>query len=836
MNVKCAQSGIIIILLATAIFCHAGDIVIKNNPQDKIITFGNRKILITLDYNKKCAVSNLRIDGRSVIEGQDGIFSSIRTSTNTTSTLNLLSVPAIAVGDNTVTISNIVYGHSEAVAMEKWTFVLSDHDIKFEIERTFPRSFVAEEVAFPSFNFKSIDTWNGAFTGFGGLAWFYLFNQKLCTYGVHSNSSIFWNSKAGDALKVEVSTNGNKVAMKYCRSADDHLIYNIAVSDSELTYRYEAEKRSRFIRGKTDVWDSFTFPAGKYVQTITLSELNYNEAYNRGNFVGIDGKQITSVLNTIARIGVIDEKHFGGNSWHTPYGPICLHEQYIAEFAIGIDDDAYNQGYKDCLDFYRDNAVQPDGRVLARWAYLDEDAMSGTVTKKGFYEAQWGYLMDSNPDFVANVAQLFNITGDLTWVSGHKTSCENALDYMIRRDSNDNHLVEMMTHSESEKRGSDWIDIIWASYENAFVNAKLYYALTLWEEVEKQLKDYGKANYYSHYAAGLKRNFNKPTEEGGFWDKTNKWYVHWLDKNHSAHGDNLVVPVNLMAIVYGICDDTARRNAILDKIEEQTSRENLFFWPLCLYSYAKGEGNDWQFPFPNYENGDIFLSWGSLGVEAYAGYKPDLALKYVENVLDRYEKDGLAFQRYSRKTQEGLGDDILSGNSLAIVGLYKAIYGINPCYNRLYLNPHLPIKLSGTELIYNFRKDTLKIELTTNHYSISDKQFKVGSAKDFGFYSDKDKVLYFNDKDDHYALIAMTESKLSLEMIKWNADEYTWVQSSTGDNRKVSYTLRVFKPSSIYSIYDGIKSIQVKSDKDGILKFDVKSNKNEVHLKIIPAI
>jgi hypothetical protein len=97
-------------------------------------------------------------------------------------------------------------------------------------------------------------------------------------------------------------------------------------------------------------------------------------------------------------------------------------------------------------------------------------------------------------------------------------------------------------------------------------------------------------------------------------------------------------------------------------------------------------------------------------------------------------------------------------------------------------------------------------------------------------------VLYFNGKDDHYALIAMTESKLSLEMIKWNADEYTWVQSSTGDNRKVSYTLRVFKPSSIYSIYDGIKSIQVKSDKDGILKFDVKSNKNEVHLKIIPAI
>lgn len=77
-------------------------------------------------------------------------------------------------------------------------------------------------------------------------------------------------------------------------------------------------------------------------------------------------------------------------------------------------------------------------------------------------------------------------------------------------------------------------------------------------------------------------------------------------------------------------------------------KEDLFAWPLCLYSYAPGEGNDWQFPFPNYENGDIFLSWGAVGVEAYAKYKPELALKYIENILARYEKDGLAFQRYGR--------------------------------------------------------------------------------------------------------------------------------------------------------------------------------------------
>lgn len=832
MNFKYYRLGLLLIFLITGIFCNAENILIKNNVVDKIVVFGNSKIILTLDYNEKCNISELKVNGQSVISGTKGVFSEIRTSNKTISSLKLMSVPSIKIGNNTVIISNIIYGNNEETVIETWNFIITERDIKFEIERAFPKALAVKEVAFPSFNFNSINTWNGAFQSYGGIAWFYLFNEKLCTYGVHSNSSIFWNSTNGDALKLVVSAQGKEVAMKYSRSNDDHLIYNISVSDKEMTSHYETEKRSRFIRKKTDVWDKFNVSAEKYVETITLSYLNYNEVYNRGNFVGENGKQVTNILNTIARIGVIDEKHFGGNSWHTPYGPICLHEQYIAQFAIGINDESYIQAYKRCLDFYRDNAIQADGRVIARWAYLDEDAMHETVNKLGFYEAQWGYLMDSNPDFVTNVSELYNICGDMNWVSNHKVSCEKALDYMLKRDANGNNLVEMKTDSHTEKKGSDWIDIIWASYENAFVNAKLFYALTLWADIEKQLGDNTKANYYSNYAAELKKSFNKSTEEGGFWSSNNKWYIHWLDKDKSAHGDNLVVPVNLMAIVYGICDDTNRRKAILDKIEEQTNKENLFFWPLCLYPYAVGEGNDWQFPFPNYENGDIFLSWGSLGVEAYANYKPDLALKYVDNVLNRYEKDGLAFQRYGRVKQDGLGDDILSGNSLAIIGLYKAIYGINPLYNRLYLNPHLPEKLSGTMLNYNFRKDKFKIGLATNNYSISNNQFKITAKKDFGINIIKNELVYFNGKDDAYSLKANTTENISLEIIKCSADEHSWIQTSNNDNGKLSYTLNGLKADVIYTIYDGNKNITAKSDKNGVLKFNSKTSKKAVNITV----
>jgi hypothetical protein len=831
MSSKSFRFSLIILALFSASLSFAGSIVVKNNVSEKVITFGNDKLMLSLDYNGKCAISGLNVNGQNVISDPAGIFSEIKTASNTFSTLKLTSDPVVKTSENTVTIENITYGNNEEGVTENWHFIISENDIRFDIERNFPKPLSIHEAAFPSFTFNSINTWNGAFLGYGGLAWFYLFNAKLCTYGVHSNSSVFWNSTTGNALKVTVSAPGKQVAMKYSRSADDKLIYNIAVSDNELTCRYEAEKRSRFIRGKTDVWDTFAAPAGKYVQSITFACLDYNEEYNRGKFVGEDGKQVTALLNTIARIGVIDEKLFGGNSWHTPYGPICLHEQYIAQFAIGINDESYTTGYQRCLDFYRDHAIQPDGRVISRWAYLNEDAMPGTVTNEGFYEAQWGYLMDSNPDFVTNVVELYNLTGDADWVKNHKISCEKALDYMLKRDSNGNHLVEMMTNSQSERRGSDWIDIIWASYENAFVNAKLYYALTLWAGVEKQLGDTGKAEIYARYAAEMKKSFNKPVDEGGFWNPKNRWYIHWLEKDKSVHGDNLVVPVNFMAIAYGICDDTTRRKAILDKIEEQTSKENLFFWPICLYPYAVGEGNDWQFPFPNYENGDIFLSWGSVGVEAYAGYKPELALKYVDKVLNRYEQDGLAFQRYGRVHQDGLGDDILSGNSLAVVGLYKSIYGINPMYNRLYLNPHLPERLSGTELIYNFRQKKLKIGLTTNTYSISDNQFKITSEGDFGFYSTQNELTYFNGKDESYSLKAQTTETISLEILKWEDGEYTWLQSSENEKGNVTYILPVLRSVEGYTVYDGTRTIKIKSDKNGVLKFQVKSGVKTISVK-----
>ena len=808
---------------------------INNNITEKKVVFGNGRIKMTLDYNQKANVSSLIINGQQVIQDDAGIYSLIKTQDSTYSTLQLLTQPEVKISANTIIVSAIVYGDKANPINETWTFNIIADSIEFNISRTISKSVTAEKVSLPVFTFKSMDTWEGAYTDYGGLAWFYLFNKKLDTYGVHSSTTQFWNSKTGNGLTVAVDVPGKQVAMSYSRTTADKLEYTIAVAEHEMLPRFDSgTHRRRFIRDTTDVWAPVRISAGTTSERITLSYFNYKKESDRGNLTGINGEQVNAVLNTIARIGVIDKQHFGGNSWHTPYGPICLHEQYIAQMGLAINDSNYLKGYKQCLDFYRDNAISKDGRVWARWAYTNEDAMPGKFTDKGFYEAQWGYLLDANPDFVTNVAELYDQTGDIAWVKTQQGSCEKALDWIIKRDNNKNGLVEMMTDSHTQKRGSDWIDIIWASYENAFVNAKLYHALVLWAAIEKQLGNTTKEKYYQQFAEELKTSFNKKTSAGGFWDDEKKCYIHWRDKDGSVHGNNMVTPVNFMAIAYGICDDSARIKMILDDIEAQMQKEQLFFWPLCMYSYNDGEGNDWQFPFPNYENGDIFLSWGSVAIKAYAFYKPALALKYVKNVLTQYAKDGLAFQRYGRAKQDGLGDDILSGNSLAVVGLYQAIYGINPLYNRFYLDPHITEDLAGTQIKYNYRNQKLLIDLAINKYAVSNNQFKIISKTDFGFYSQGNELRYFNGNNNTASLKVRTSTKqnLTLDIQMWTSTQMSWMQSfENAHSGNIIYQLNNLKPGADYSISVNDKIIKkLRSDTDGSLLFtcEIDSNRNKI--------
>jgi len=515
----------------------------------------------------------------------------------------------------------------------------------------------------------------------------------------------------------------------------------------------------------------------------------------------------------------------GGNGWRSGY--ICLHEQFFGEIGLALDDPDYIANYSKTLDYYRDHAIGPDGRVKSRWTYNAGDAMPGSYDKLGFYEAQWGWLLDSQPDYVINVAGQFDLTGDRQWLAGQKTACEKALNFLMRREVGHSGLVAMMNDSCKTGKSSDWIDVVWASYENALVNAELYYALGLWAGAEDALGDPAQAATDRDFAARLKASFNRPVSDGGFWNPTNQWYDYWREKDGSIHGDNLVTPVNFTALAYGICDDPARQKAILDRMEAEMQKEKLFSWPLCFLPYAPNEGAAGAI-FPKYENGDLFLSWGEVGVRAYATYDPALALKYVKQTLARYDQDGLSYQRYLRQSQRGEGDDILAGNCMAIVGLYRDIYGVQPKPNRLYLEPHLTAELSGTKLRYSLRGRQYLIEPDGEGGAITANACTLRAAHPFAVNATDTGLEYFPGTNLDWAMSISrpTAQPLTVEITNWpdNPDApRQWTETAPESDGRTRHVWTHLRPNAIYQLKaNGKITASLRADKTGQIQFTYK--------------
>ena len=156
----------------------AQSINIKNDKSEKKIIFSNEKLKAVLNYDREINISSFIINGEEVIAGDSGIYSMVKTNGHLFSTLSLMKVPQVEVSGSIIQINNIVYGNNDTNIEESWTIIITKDSIKLNISRHCPEDMIAEKTSFPVFNFKSINTWDGAYQDYGGLAWFYLFNKK----------------------------------------------------------------------------------------------------------------------------------------------------------------------------------------------------------------------------------------------------------------------------------------------------------------------------------------------------------------------------------------------------------------------------------------------------------------------------------------------------------------------------------------------------------------------------------------------------------------------------------------------------------------------------------
>ncbi len=782
---------------------------------------GEGRLMFRLKYTDGCYFDRVEVCGKQVINSEKGISSAIKVDGQWYSTRNKNTSPLVTVDGNSVLVKDIQYGSDDFFVQESWQLTALEDAIEWNIHRQVKGVGLLEDAASAEWVFSDMKMWTGAILDNGGVAWNRLLESTNMTYGSHAGNVLFWNAGDDRCLEIQAINTGNQnLATRFSHNSDDTYSFVQTLSDSVLETRVNL---SRFLPNSQAVWKPFSINNEIATVSYRISAPSYRNRFNLGDFKGVDEDAVREILNTITRYGVIDSKLCGANGWRTGY--ICLHEQWFAQMAMAIQDENYTQNVSLTYDHFRDHAVLPDGRVLARFKDNSRDAMKGTYTEQGFYEAQWGYLLDSQADYVMVVAEQFHNTGNLDWVRGQKATCEAALEYMLKRDSDGDGLMEMMNQSHKDQRGSDWIDVIWAAYENALVNAEMYGAMILWAEVEEVLGDLEKAQHYQEAAKKLKNSFNKDIKDGGFWNPEKSWYVYWREKDNSVYGDNLVIPVNFSAIGYGLCDDKVRQAKLLTGLETAMQKEDLFSWPLCMYPYEKEVGLAGRnFPFPSYENGDIFLSWAELGTRSYASFDSGIAMKYIGNIIKQYKKDGLAHQRYARVSQNGLGSDILAGNGMGIVGLYRNIFGIQPQYNRLYLEPHLTPELNNTIVRYTMRGKNYKIVLKTNQYQISADNFTISSNQAFGLNTDSKRLNYFEGKNKTPKLSfeIAEETDLHVDILEKNEEgllNWTLQSQKTQHVRQTVYGLNAGKK---YQLFAGLEIFEVKiADSTGSLSFSM---------------
>ena len=805
----------IVALLLLPFTAHAA--VFDAATKTATLSDGNGKLQLHLNADRKCLLDAVTVNGRNVVSPETGVCSAVKASGRLHSTRSCTVSPAVTVEGSVVTVTGIRFGSNDVSVEETWQFTELPDRIVWKIQRRYGVETALEDACLPGWDFADMQTWTGALLDTGGVAWCKLMGAPNATYGVHAGSVTFWNKDKNDCLRITATPqSGAQAAVRFSHQPNGVFSFNNIITTAAMQPKYDLR---RFLADKQDVWKPFT-ASGEISVEYALSARDYDQAYYRGELKGIDGGAVREICNTIGRIGVIDAGIMGSNGWYSGFA--VLHEHWLAQMGLPIDDPQFFANYATALDYARDHAIGADGRVKSRWAHAKGDEIPGSYDDYGFYEAQWGMLWDSQPGYVTNVAELFDCTGDLAWVRGQKAACEKVLGLALSRDSNNNGLLECMNASHSEPKGSDWIDVVWAAFDNGFINAEMYNALLLWAEVEEVLGDAEAASKYRSAAIRIQEGFNKPLAEGGLWNPDKGWYAYWRDQDGSVHGDNFVTPVNLMAVAYGLCSDPARKASILDKLEEAMQKENLFFWPLCVYSYQPDEAYKVNWPFPNYENGDLFLAWGEVGMRAYAGYKPEIGVKYLKTVLDQYNHDGLAFQRYLRKSQKGEGNDILANNLQPVTGLYRDIYGIQPKYNRLHLDPHLTPDLAGTRLNYLLRGKTYQIALYMDRTTAAADGFSLTAPGAFSVNVSAEAMEYFhgNDKSRSMAVVRPESAPVQVSIEDWS-DAPKWTVAPTIKELPLTYLVSGLSPEKAYILFvndTAADAIIVGADGTGALR------------------
>ena len=177
--------------------------------------------------------------------------------------------------------------------------------------------------------------------------------------------------------------------------------------------------------------------------------------------------------------------------------------------------------------------------------------------------------LDTWPSIVTACHQYFLASGDLDWVNTHAGKLTEWGEQILAFDTDGNGLIQYwqsgnrgdwQQHGGRRVRPANWWDCINFGHEDAYSNALAYRAL---RGLAAMMKDAGRAKPAARFQAAASRL--KASYYKTFYNPKTGMLAGWKSRDGQLH-DYAFTFVQGYAVTYGVVDDPARANGLLDAL------------------------------------------------------------------------------------------------------------------------------------------------------------------------------------------------------------------------------------------------------------------------------
>ncbi|MEI8049687.1 MAG: hypothetical protein WCI92_20115, partial [Bacteroidota bacterium] len=267
--------------------------------------------------------------------------------------------------------------------------------------------------------------------------------------------------------------------------------------------------------------------------------------------------------------------------------------------------------------------------------------------------------LDTWPSLVISACNYIRGSKDINWAGIHYPKIKEWMDTQMKRDYNNNGLVEYELSGNSGSwdgvvRPANWWDVIGFGYEDAFSNALTYDALNQLVTVAQMLGKKEEAENYRLLAEKMKNAYFKT-----FYNPATGILAGWKSKDGKLH-DNYFLMVNSMAVYYNLVPEKKIKDVMTvlwKKMQEVGFNDFTLGIPGNLIPVGKEdytdrsprfgycEKDDGSDAFQRYANGGASINWSYYTLKAFKKAGLDEQLSKIEEGILKGIDEGL-FQGY----------------------------------------------------------------------------------------------------------------------------------------------------------------------------------------------